>query len=393
MMKNVIDKKLCTGCGACFSTCSNGSITMIRDEEGFLYPIISDTCIHCGKCLSVCPRVNIKKIKNEYVQTAYAAVTKNKKVWKRSASGGAFSEICASWDDGDTLFCGAVWDGLSVKHICILGSKNISPICKSKYIASDIGDTYKIIKDYLEIGKKALFSGTPCQVAGLKAFLGKEYDNLLLVDLICHGVGSQAVFSACIQMMEKDFEKKITSYEFRSKKKVYERDHLTKITFENGRDFKYITEDRYMQLFVKQNCLRQACGSNCIYRNQNRQGDITIGDFKGIKYVFPKLIGKKQNYSTIVFNSFKGESLLKDLGKRMRIYKCDIEDIKKYNPLFYKHTFYSEDREAFYTFFLSNPEKAINEWTIPSRKYSKSLKSKIFDNLPVIIRRILKRGK
>lgn len=388
-MKTIIDKKICTGCAACYASCPNGSIEMVSDNEGFLYPELLGTCIDCGKCQKVCPHLNQADCSTNFSQTAYAAVSKDFKIWNRSASGGAFSEICFAWGDDNTMFCGALWDELYVKHACVIGANKIAPLCKSKYVASDLGNCHKQIREHLGKGYKVLFCGTPCQVAGLKSFLNRDYDNLLLVDLICHGVGSPAVFSECIKSTEKDFGKKIVSYEFRSKKKVFDRDHIVKLFFEGDTQPTYITDDRYLQLFIKQHCLKSSCGKNCIYRNEHRQGDITIGDFKGLTKVFPQLEGCKKNYSTIVINTSKGENLVSKLTGRMDMLPCSTEDIKQYNPLFHRHTHFSEQRNEFFNDFIVDAQGSIEKWTISAKAYTKSLKGKVFDILPQRARRWL----
>ena len=388
-MKTIIDKKLCTGCSACYASCPNGSIKMVSDNEGFLYPEISDTCIDCGKCQRVCPRINQRDLSVDFTQKAYAAVSKDFKIWNRSSSGGAFSEICFAFCDDNTMFCGALWDKLYVKHACLTAVDEIAPLCKSKYVSSDLGNCHKQIREHLDKGYNVLFCGTPCQVAGLRSFLNKDYDNLLLIDLICHGVGSPAVFSECIKSLEKNFSRKVVSYEFRSKKKVFDKDHIIKLFFEGDTKPTYITDDRYLQLFVKQHCLRSSCGENCIYRNEHRQGDITIGDFKGLTKVFPHLLGSKKNYSTIVFNTPKGESLFGKLSVRMDMLPCSTEDIKQYNPLFYRHTYISEQRNDFFNDFSFDKQSAIEKWTVPAKMYTKSLKGKVFDILPQRARRWL----
>ena len=188
------NKSNCTGCAACYSVCPTHCISMDADEEGFLYPNASDACVHCGLCETVCPAI-LPKANNNYVQKAVAAVSKDYEIWKRSSSGGAFSEICRQWADDDTLIVGAAWDGLKVHHIGVYGFENIAPLCKSKYISSAIEDSFIEIRNELRGGRKTIFCGCPCQVAGLKAFLGKDYNNLLTIDLICHGQGSPIVFT------------------------------------------------------------------------------------------------------------------------------------------------------------------------------------------------------
>ena len=152
------NKKNCTGCAACYSACPIHCIAMKRDEEGFLYPEASDACIHCGLCEKVCPSF-LPKPGNGYIQKALGAVAKNNAIWRRSASGGAFSEICRAWADDNTLIVGAAWDGLTVHHIGVKGFDSIAPLCKSKYVSSAIEDIYNILLG--KIADKKCFERRP----------------------------------------------------------------------------------------------------------------------------------------------------------------------------------------------------------------------------------------
>lgn len=392
-MNEIIRKDYCTGCTACYSICPVSCINMVCDEEGFLYPLKSDECINCGKCEKVCPRINPKEAYYSYQQRAFAACSNNYNIWKRSASGGAFTEICKAWENGDTLYAGAAWNGLHVQHVCVHGSQSVGIFSKSKYVASDLGDTFKQIKDNLDKGNRALFSGTPCQVAGLKAYLGQEYDNLLLVDLICHGVGSTTVFESCIHAIENQFGCNIREYGFRQKTKAYTQDHIEKIISEDSMEF-LIENDQYIQLFTSQDCLRKSCGENCIYRDKRRQGDITIGDFKHLSDVFAELKGSKYNYSTIVINSDKGDRIFDALSRNMEMFECSVNVIEKYNPLFSSHTFFSNDRDEFFKEFKKNPAGTVEKWTKPAQLYKQNIKGRIFDLLPTKIRaKYIKRRK
>ena len=288
MLSFLKQKSDCVGCGACKAACPVSCIEFKIDAEGFAYPEANDKCINCDKCLKVCPVAHAHE-KKAQKHEGYAAVSKDYSVWKKSASGGAFSELCAAFGDEKTLICGAAWNGLSVEHICVEGVSEIAPLRKSKYVQSDTKDTYKQIKDRLSSGGKAIFCGTPCQVAGLKNYLGKDYENLLLIDFICHGVGSPKVFEECIKLVEKQFGKKIKSYGFRAKRKAHEVDHLTEYVFENDKKTYFAGKDPYIKLFLSQNALRPCCGKNCAFRNEYRYGDVTIADFKGLTTVFPQL--------------------------------------------------------------------------------------------------------
>ena len=389
MLPFIKEKKDCTGCTACYSSCPLKCISMNEDEEGFLYPTASDKCINCGLCQRVCPQLKNNSIGNDgIVQVAFAGVTRDNEVWRRSASGGAFSEICLAWGDDSTMFVGAAWEGLQVKHQCVIGIQNIGVLCKSKYIESSLCDVFSSVKNHLDQGSKALFCGTPCQVAGLKSYLKKDYSNLLLIDLICHGVGSPKVFSYCMEVLGDQFGRKIESYEFRAKKSVYEKDHIQKIKA-NGLEYVYLENDPYIQLFLRQDCLRASCGRNCKYRNENREGDITIADYKGLQTVFPELIGVKKNYSSIIVNTSKGASVVPQLNRSMKLLESNLEDIKNHNPLFYRNTWNSESRDQFFDEFRGSPKETIERRTRPAVIHKMSKKKVIYNLMPTFVRKLM----
>lgn len=380
------NKSECTGCSACMAACPLDCIAMQYDEEGFWYPQSSDACINCGKCERVCPLPKTDNTANHGEQKAYACLSEDDEIWRRSASGGAFSEICLAWGDSQTIVVGAAWDGLKVHHVCVEGVENIHLLCKSKYVASYPENTFREIKNYLKQGRKVIYCGVPCQVAGLKSFLNHEYENLLTIDLICHGAGSPYVFESAIHKMEKQFGDNISGYEFRAKRNCYEQDYLCAVNICSTKV--YIVNDPYMQLFLKQNCLRPSCGEHCKFRNRNRQGDLTIADFKGLVKVFPDLLGSKRNYSTIVTNSKKGEDIVTLLKDRMKVLGCDVAEIGKYNPLFERQTWFSKDRDNFFANFIKDKEATLDRWTTDAIIFKPTIKNKVFNILPVFLRKV-----
>ena len=393
-MKTIDNNSIgCTGCGACAVVCPTKCISFENNKDGFYYPTVDKAkCIECGKCLSVCA-VAAKSIEGvaDNEQQAYAAVTKNIDTWYASSSGGAFSEICNSINElangNKILFCGCAYNGLFIEHKCVYRIEDIGNFRKSKYVQSFMGNCFGEIKKMLIEGGYAVFSGTPCQVYALRKYLGREYERLYCVDLICHGVGSPGVFERCIDNEEKRVNKHVIAYEFRAKpprKRTVVR-YTSKYTYSDKKN-KYIAYDSYSRLFLNQVCLRESCGENCRFRNQNRQGDITIADFNEKTVALPR-INDFKNYSTIVCNNAKGRKVVAELRKRMDIYCCSLDIIKKYNPLFYRRTNENMQRKAFFEQYRAGKsiDCLVTEFGyIPPKGYKW-----IIENMPYSIKRFI----
>lgn len=377
----------CTGCSSCYSICPTGCIKMESDEEGFLYPVEHEGCIHCHLCEKVCPMCNPTEKYSISNSKVIAAVSKDKNIWLRSTSGGAFSEICRQWCDDKSMIVGATMDNLYVHHIAVIGKDNIGPICKSKYVSSSIENTFIEIHKYLKEGQKVIFCGCPCQVDGLNSFLRKRYENLLTIDLICHGQGSPSVFKTCMEVIGEDLDSQVVSYEFRTKNRTYDSDYIAKII--TDKQSFYTKQDPYISLFLSQNCLRPACGKNCKYRKGLRPGDITLADCKGLSYIFPDLLGSKTNYSSVIGNSSKGIAILDILSQTMYARTYSIEDVKKYNPLICRQTNFSKNRDVFFEDYEKNKKNAVRKWGKPFVKYSPTLRHKVFLFAPQWIRRFM----
>lgn len=382
MLKFIPDERNCMGCSACYSVCPKHCISMVHNAEGFLYPEVSDECIGCGLCELVCPMVNPKQ-ENNHPKTAVAAVAKDYSIWRRSASGGAFSEIVRHWADNETLVVGAAWNGLHVHHTGVIGFENIEPLCKSKYVSSAIEDSFILINEHLKTGKKAVFCGCPCQVDGLRRYLRKDYDNLLTLDLICHGQGSPFVFKECMKLIGEQLGEEVVGYEFRTKRRVYEEDYMSKVITVSG--VHYVSKDPYQQLFLSQDILRSSCGKYCKYRDVRRPGDLTIADCKGLTEIFPELIGAKRNYSTIVSNTSKGDIIIAKLHNTMEVRPISIDDVIKYNPLFAHQTWSSKNRDEFFKEFIINHSSAIRSRTVIMKRNKYTLKKLIKAYTPSIL--------
>ena len=280
-----VDYEKCTGCGACVQRCPKRCISWTEREFGFRYPQIDkDACVNCGQCEKVCPID--KALEASAEQKAYAAVHKDDEVLAKSTSGGAFTAIAdAVFAQGGIVYGAAMLDGMQVKHIRTSGKDDFEGLRSSKYLQSDTGTTYQMVEQDLKQGKTVLYSGTPCQIDGLKNFLGKDYENLYTVDIVCHGVGSQAYFDKYMDYARERYGK-IKALRFRSKEYagwscgggvvvVDSSDCLKKIPY---RDF----DNYYYSYFLSGDIYRKSCYS-CKYANTNRVGDFTLGDYWGVE--------------------------------------------------------------------------------------------------------------
>ena len=208
----------CTGCGMCEQICSHKAIIMQPDQEGFLHPHINDSCVECGLCQLKCP-VNALVARFNPPIKIFSGWSNNEATRIKSSSGGAFTEIAKLvFDKGGVVFGASMNRDLKVEHIFIEKETELFRLRGSKYVQSIIGETYKQAQSFLRQGRMVLFSGTPCQIAGLRNFLHKDYENLCTVDLICHGVPSPRVFEDYKRYIENIIKETITCIEFRCKK-------------------------------------------------------------------------------------------------------------------------------------------------------------------------------
>ena len=299
----------CTGCAACVSVCPTGSISMKEDREGFLQPHIdTKTCIGCHKCEKTCPILNPIKIPTDFETQAYAAINKDEDVRMRSSSGGMFHAL-AKWtiEQGGVVFGARFNDQWEVVHDYTETIEGIEPFMRSKYVQSRIGDTFKQAKQFLDQGRQVLFVGTPCQIGGLKAYLKKDYDNLLAVDFICHGVPSPGVWRKYLKETTKG--ESLLSFSFRDKSdgwKEYQFVTTTTTTTTTRRE-RYNTNPM-IQGLLKNILLRKSCYA-CSTRTYHRISDITLGDFWGIDNLYPELDDDK-GISLILIHSAKGTERL-----------------------------------------------------------------------------------
>lgn len=307
------EKKDCCDCSACKNICPKDAIYMYLDEYGFEYPKIDmEKCILCGLCNKVCAFQNIEEI-NIPIET-YVGVAKDESTILKSASGGIFATMAQMYlQEGGVIFGASFDEKFNPIHIGIDKLEDLHKLQGSKYVQSSIGSTFKEAKQFLQQGRKVLYSGTPCQIAGLKGYLMKEYDNLLTIDIICHGVPSSKFFKDYLQVLENKLKGKVIEFKFRDKSISWEKNGSIKYETDGKMKRKklYGSESSYYYYFSSSDCFRENC-YHCKYTCENRPADITIGDYWGIESVHPELLGKgrlkeDKGISLIVANTLKGK--------------------------------------------------------------------------------------
>lgn len=333
----IINEKLeqenltCCGCTACYAICPKGAITMQEDSEGFKYPAIDKSkCIDCGLCCKVCPLD--KKLENVIAPAAsFACTAKDENFAKQSSSGGVFAILANMYIKEQAVIYGAAFDdNLNVCHIRADKKDELKSLYTSKYVQSDMGNAFRQVKGDLDNGKKVLFAGTPCQVAGLKSYLQKDYLNLLSVDFICHGVPSPLVWQRYIIAMEKKLNNKITEISFRDKKDGW-KNYYFKLSTANGDVFyEKHGENIYMKGFLKDLYLRPSC-YDCKFKTLHRASDITLADFWGIEKIIPE-INVEKGVSLCWASSEKGDTILDKALKQTIYEQVDLNEAIKHNP-------------------------------------------------------------
>ena len=353
-MVNQVRKSECTGCSACFNGCPTKAIKMVPDCMGFCYPVIGDECIGCYKCNIICnARINRTNL-NLATPRTYAAWSKNSEIRYTSTSGGAFSEIAAVVLDKGGYVIGAQYGKHnSVEHAVVSKANDLLKIRQSKYVQSNIGDSFTHIRNLLVEHKHVLFCGTPCQVAGLYAFLGKDFDNLVTIDFICRGVNSPKAFQAWISEIEAKNRKQVKNIWFKYKADGWKKSpRCTKVTFEDGIEIIYSQEKNlYMEGYLTYNLyMRPSCGE-CKFKGTPRQADITLADFWKVDRELDDDCGT----SMVLLNNEKGPKLFEKVAPRLNIHKKSFEDIYQGNLYFDKSVVLYQDSERFFKLLDSKP--------------------------------------
>ena len=392
-----LTKEKCTGCGCCVSTCPKNAITMEKNNEGFYYPKINESkCINCGMCIKRCPGINnpIKNNKEQIESIVYAYFTTNDKVWLNSTSGGAFYDICKIYNDRHDnlkIYGAVLGDDFCVYHEGV-SFKDINKIQKSKYVQSSLLNCFRSIKENLENDFPIIFSGTPCQIAGLRNYLNKDYDKLLLIDIVCHGVSSTDVLKSCLSFEEKKLKHKICKYTFRfkkGKKFTPSRRYDVEYILDNNKNF-INKNDIFMKLFLKGSCLRSCCGANCQFKAKNSYSDISLADLNNKSKILPNLYDKR-NYSSIFVHTGKGERIIKNINNNGNTIKCNLEKVVKYNKVYSSNPECNTYRENFFDLYIKNNGNIFDNEEY--KKYLVESKISILDFIPYSIKFLLNKIK
>lgn len=330
-MIDIQEKLNCCGCHACYNKCPKNAIEMIEDEKGFKYPQIDkEKCINCGLCDKVCPIINSKTIANS--PKAYACINNNEEIRIQSTSGGIFTLLAEAIINKNGVVFGASFNKeFLVVHECVDKIEDLYKFRGSKYLQSEINYTYKKAKEILDEDRYVLFTGTPCQIEGLRNYLGKDYDKLYLQDIICHGVPSPKVWKKYKKCKEKQYNSSINKMNFRDKSvEGWNKYHL-KINFENNNSYDILHgNDSYMKAFLSHLSLRESCTS-CRFKKENRLSDITLADFWGINNIKPEMNDEKGT-SLVIVNSEKGKELFNLIKDGIKFTEVDFKEAIRYNP-------------------------------------------------------------
>lgn len=336
----IIDKKDCCGCNACGDTCAHQAITFETDIEGFWYPVVNkDKCTDCGLCEKVCPQLHVFELKkNDLPQSeCHAAIHKNIEIRFDSTSGGMFSALAEKTYNEGGYVGGAIFtDTFSVQHFISSDKKDLAALRSSKYLQSDAQGFYKIVRELLKDGKKVLVCGTPCQMAAMRRFLGKYYENLIIVDFICRGINSPKVFRYYLDYLEKRFQSKVIYFKAKNKELGW-RQLTSKVVFKNGKTL-YDTKDTsyftigYLQTGVYS---RPSC-YDCQFKGFPRIADITIADYWGAEKTVGVDLDNDMGTSLVMLNSQKGLAYFHSMKSSLHEKLIPFDSILQGNPALVK---------------------------------------------------------
>lgn len=386
-MIHIQDKRSCCGCAACAQRCPKHCITMREDEEGFLYPDVDkEACIGCGLCERVCPELHEGEARTPL--GTYAAVNPDESVRMQSSSGGVFTALAEKTiDEGGVVFGVGFDQHWTARHLYAETRDQLAALRGSKYVQSEVGDSYRQAEAFLKSGRKVLFSGTPCQIAGLRRYLQREYDHLLTVDFVCHGTPSPGVFrlylKETIESIARQGDKKfsfassriphiptadvvaakagfaISDIRFRDKREGWKKFSfalsLSKARAAGEQNTVSLssiyTDNPFMQAFLVGLILRPSC-HKCVVKTGKSNSDITIADFWGVEKVLTGVMDDDKGISLIFVNSQIGKKYIEKI--KLKIKECSYSDAIEQNPAYYLSSIIHPNRKSFFNSLVCN---------------------------------------
>lgn len=379
----------CCGCSACVNSCPQGIIELVQNDEGFLFPQITneEKCINCLKCHAVCPMKNhdFDNSNKRY----YVAISDSNEIWEKSSSGGivyTLGQYVIKKYNG--VVFGAKWNGLDVVYDYAETEEKLGLFCKSKYVAADPGKTYAIVKSFLQNDRYVMFTGTPCAIDGLRNYLNRGYEKLLLIDFACHGQGSPVIFKKWIFYLEEKKNKKVEHFEFRQKKQIV--DHINSnccsYRFSDGTN-EMVTRDYYHHTYVNGLCMRKSC-EECVFA-EHRGSDLTLADFKKQTEIIPFGV-EKRNISTVICQTEQGENVINSVGG-LTFYSADVNFIEQYNPKLIKGIQGNRYRDAFMRDVIYNNRpiyRTIKKYAkiLPTEKLEFNCSHKVYKRFYILFR-------
>lgn len=390
-----VGKNNCSGCSLCSKVCPKHSITMEPDREGFLFPVINHTtCIDCGLCYKKCP-CNGEKALDEITPVYYTSAIKDKEELLNSSSGGNFIALAKYVLSTGGYVCGCVYNQeMKAVHTCTNDIEVVHRMMGSKYVQSDVRWCFDEVRELTESGKTVLFTGTACQVAAIKSYIKKQ-ENLILVDILCHGVPSPLFFKKYVDFLERKHNGKVVNVEFRNKKELgWGSEHRTYYEIEKGGKKKgYIPNmPAYFCSFFWGLNLRESC-YNCKFAGKNRISDITIGDFWGYWTYFHKNFPEGISIASV--NTEKGRALYEQVKGDMDFcIELPEDKAKGTNTNFYHPTPRPASRDNFYDGIERKKYESFRKRTYLEKSCRMKLLKSIYGRfVPEWIKSILRKGK
>ena len=415
-MLQLTDKQDCCGCHACASVCARQCIAMQEDNEGFLYPVVDEaTCTDCGLCEKVCPVINQDEPRKPLM--VYAAKNRNEEVRRLSSSGGIFTPLAeAVIRDGGVVFGAKFNNDWNVVHAWTDTIEGIADFRGSKYVQSTIGNTYREAREFLKHGRKVLFSGTPCQIAGLRKFLRKEYDNLLTVDVVCHGVPSPLVWRKYLEETRENLRAERDAGKNTVSSSLMEMPVITGISFRDkthgwkkyGFRLRYAAfkaagnsvsasandsertllqpfpDNVFMKGFLKNLYLRPSCYA-CASRSGKSGSDISIADFWGVQNYYPEFDDDK-GIGLVLVNTDKGRKAYEQVNADSM--ESTYEQGLNHNPYLEHSVARTKHIATFWTEFEARGMAVVQEIEV---RMLPSIPSRLINRVKHVVRRILSR--